>query len=37
MDMFIYMGIIEDLKKANKDLKQYSLRDIKKIYNEIMK
>lgn len=36
MDMFVFMGIIEDLKEKNQDLKDYKLADIKKIYNKLV-
>lgn len=37
MDMFVYMGIIEELKNKGENVNQYSLRDIKKIYNEYIR
>lgn len=32
MDMYIFMGICEELKLEGKDLSKYKLKDIKTIY-----
>lgn len=37
MDMYIFMGICEELKEEGKDLSKYKLKDIKKIYKYYMR
>ena len=37
MDLFIYLGIIDELKANGEDLYKYTLKDIKKIYNSYIR
>lgn len=36
MDMYIFMGIMDDLKAKGKDLSKYTLMDIKRLYEGYM-
>ena len=37
MDLFIYLGIIDELKANGEDLYKYTLKDIKRIYNSYIR
>lgn len=32
MDMYVFMGIVDDLRAKGKDLSKYTLTDIKRLY-----
>lgn len=37
MDMFVFMGIVDDLRAEGKDLSKYTLKDIKSLYSKLIK
>lgn len=37
MDLYIFMGIMDELQATGKDLTKYTLKDIKSLYKECVR